>query len=29
MRKSFPAFANDDYKYTTQWPVNRYQIQGC
>jgi len=27
MRKSFPAFAKDDYKYITQWLVNRCQIQ--
>jgi len=29
MRKTFPAFVEDDYKYTTQWLVNRCQIQGC
>jgi len=29
MRKSFQAFVKDDYKYITQWLVNRCQIQGC
>jgi len=29
MRKSFPAFVKDEYKPTTQWVVNRCQIQGC
>jgi len=29
MRKSFPAFVEDDYKYPTQWLANRCQIQGC
>jgi len=29
MRESFPAFVKGDYWYTTQWLVNRCQIQGC
>jgi len=29
MRKSFPTFAQEDYKCTTKWLVNRCQTQGC
>jgi len=29
MRKSFQTFAKEKSKYTTQWQVNRRQIQGC
>jgi len=29
VRKSIPKFVKEDSKYTTQRPVNRFQIQGC
>jgi len=27
VRKSYPTFVNKNFKYATQWLVNRYQIQ--